>query len=201
MAGSERAQPALPMILGHATRPTVDATLEQWLSGRFTQSREQWRGRARAAMMSVVESYLRTHVDIDARELASLVDDAYPFGERRYHPYKMWLAERRILHDILFSLDEAAEPTDDDRAAVSVAADLVELELFADAIALLREQAPNALSRKCPACSQPVGQRCEEIGLHVEPGTLPPQAAALVAAGEPKYPRARIVPHEARVSR
>ncbi len=28
-------------------------------------------------------------------ERTKAIDEAYPFGQRQYHPYKMWLIERR----------------------------------------------------------------------------------------------------------
>ena len=34
---------------------------------------------------------------LDAAATQRLVDAAYPFGERRYHPYAMWLRARRDL--------------------------------------------------------------------------------------------------------
>ena len=29
-------------------------------------------------------------------ETAKAIDEAYPFGERAHHPYKVWLRERRL---------------------------------------------------------------------------------------------------------
>ena len=29
-------------------------------------------------------------------ETAKAIDDAYPFGDRAHHPYKVWLRERRL---------------------------------------------------------------------------------------------------------
>lgn len=34
---------------------------------------------------------------LDERKTLALVDSRYPFGERAYHPYQMWLKVRREL--------------------------------------------------------------------------------------------------------
>ena len=36
-------------------------------------------------------------LQLDPAETRRLVDAAYPFGERAYHPYKMWLCARKDL--------------------------------------------------------------------------------------------------------
>lgn len=48
---------------------------------------------ARDAIAEVV----RAHPELygKPRELLKLVDAAYPFGQRQYHPYKVWLSERK----------------------------------------------------------------------------------------------------------
>lgn len=33
--------------------------------------------------------------DASLDERTRIIDAAYPFGQRKYHPYKMWLIERR----------------------------------------------------------------------------------------------------------
>ena len=47
-----------------------------------------WRKSAREVITKVVEE----NPDASIEELRKLVSDAYPFGERKYHPYKMWLS-------------------------------------------------------------------------------------------------------------
>jgi len=98
----------------------------------------------------------------EARELVSRIDRAYPFGMRRYTPYKVWLAERRILKRALF--DQLPAPTHEDLAAVEVAIDLAELGRIDEAEALLSEQAPRRHNRKCPACGADIGCRCRPKG-------------------------------------
>ncbi|MEZ4865332.1 MAG: hypothetical protein R3C14_28745 [Caldilineaceae bacterium] len=35
---------------------------------------------------------------VEGAALRALISQAYPFGERRYHPYKIWLSEvKRVL--------------------------------------------------------------------------------------------------------
>lgn len=51
-----------------------------------------WRGRSERVIAEVHAS-LPINADLKAR--AAAVDAAYPFGERRWHPYKIWLQERR----------------------------------------------------------------------------------------------------------
>ena len=51
-----------------------------------------WRIEARK-VIERVHANLSEGVTLADRTKA--VDDAYPFGPRQYHPYKMWLIERR----------------------------------------------------------------------------------------------------------
>ncbi len=51
-----------------------------------------WRNISRQAIEKV-HAGLDPNVSFKDRKAA--VDAAYPFGERQYHPYKMWLAERK----------------------------------------------------------------------------------------------------------
>lgn len=47
-----------------------------------------------------------------AAEVLRRVDAAYPFGERGYHPYKMWLQVRREAQRELGLLVQPATPRD-----------------------------------------------------------------------------------------
>ena len=51
-----------------------------------------WRQQARLA---ITEATKDLPSDCDPAERKQTVDAAYPFGPRKYHPYKMWLIERR----------------------------------------------------------------------------------------------------------
>lgn len=48
-----------------------------------------WRDRARP----VIAAVLRENGGADERTLRRALHDAYPFGERAMHPYKVWLDE------------------------------------------------------------------------------------------------------------
>lgn len=52
-----------------------------------------WQERARA----VIDATIAANPNASPDELFKLVNAAYPFGERRYHPYKVWLKEMRAL--------------------------------------------------------------------------------------------------------
>jgi len=51
-----------------------------------------WKDAAEAAIGRVHASL---PADVPLADRIKAVDDAYPFGERRYSPYKTWLAVRR----------------------------------------------------------------------------------------------------------
>lgn len=51
-----------------------------------------WRTEARK-VISHAHSTIPQDATLDQRKAA--IDGAYPFGQRKYHPYKMWLIERR----------------------------------------------------------------------------------------------------------
>jgi len=53
-----------------------------------------WRLKSRAVILQVIAD----NPDADPAKLRMLVSQAYPFGERRYHPYRIWLSEvKRLL--------------------------------------------------------------------------------------------------------
>jgi len=131
-------------------------------------------------MLEIVEVLVASAPDVlaDHEELLRRIDAAYPFGERRYHPYKMWLEERRLLRD---ALNSSPLPSREESEVCQVAFDLVEVGRVDDARKLLEEQAPNRLSRECPACGAKAKRPCADIGDAYE------------------VPFIRVVPHLARV--
>lgn len=48
-----------------------------------------WRDLAKQRIAEVLAEY----PNAEGKELDKLLRDAYPFGERRMHPYKIWLSE------------------------------------------------------------------------------------------------------------
>lgn len=51
----------------------------------------RWRLAARRAIQKAIASL---PPDCDRSQLKKAIDQAYPFGEREYYPYKVWLDER-----------------------------------------------------------------------------------------------------------
>lgn len=51
-----------------------------------------WRLAAREAIEKAINSL---PPDCDRAQLKKVIDQAYPFAVRKYHPYKIWLSERR----------------------------------------------------------------------------------------------------------
>jgi hypothetical protein len=52
----------------------------------------QWRLAARAAIQKAIASL---PPDCDRTQIKKAIDQAYPFTFRDYHPYKIWLSERK----------------------------------------------------------------------------------------------------------
>jgi hypothetical protein len=52
-----------------------------------------WRAKARHVITRVMEAARAAQLDVAAT--IKEIDAAYPFGPREYHPYQMWLKERR----------------------------------------------------------------------------------------------------------
>lgn len=48
-----------------------------------------WRKSAAPLIMEVIKN----NPDLSIKDLKKLISKEYPFGERRYHPYKIWLDE------------------------------------------------------------------------------------------------------------
>lgn len=53
-----------------------------------------WRERARNVIAVTIALARKEGVE-DAAEILKRIDAAYPFGLREYHPYKLWLDERK----------------------------------------------------------------------------------------------------------
>lgn len=51
-----------------------------------------WRLRVRA----VIQKVMKDNPETKGKELLKLISAAYPFGARKYHPYKIWLDEVKI---------------------------------------------------------------------------------------------------------
>jgi len=51
--------------------------------------RSHWRAIAKPIIYRV----LKETKDKEEKEIKKALRDAYPFGERKYHPYKIWLDE------------------------------------------------------------------------------------------------------------
>lgn len=162
-------------------------TLVEWQMSR--QPRSKWRRRARAAIEAVIRSFTPSGPHPSPAELLKLVDAAYPFGERKYEPYKCWLVERKLFRAAIDGSQAPTLPTKDEADACEVARDMV-LEERLDEAKLLLEQAPNRLARRCPACGALPGKSCSEP--RPEPGD--PQSGMWSERHE-----ILLVPHHARL--
>jgi hypothetical protein len=54
-----------------------------------------WRDAARGVILKALED--ARAAGLEPAATLALVDSRYPFGVRDYHPYKMWLSERKRL--------------------------------------------------------------------------------------------------------
>ena len=52
-------------------------------------NRSYWREKA----APIINEIIQANPTIDDREVKQLISNAYPFGQRAYHPYKIWLSE------------------------------------------------------------------------------------------------------------
>jgi hypothetical protein len=147
-----------------------------------------WRQEARAVMVGVVRGLLDLGKLDNNAALLDAIDDAYPFGERKRLPYKMWLLERKLFRDACHA---PRAPTHDDAAACAVARDMLGDALTpgrpaAEVTAWLDEQAPTRLVRECLACGASPDLPCLDMSLPIE--FIGTTAAELV------------VPHETRIT-
>lgn len=160
---------------------------QRWQSMRGPESR--WRQDARAVIIRVVREQRDLGKLDDDAALLKAVDAAYPFGERNYLPYKMWLLERRLFRDACTVPPPA--PSREEAEVCSVARDLVELGRIDEARKLVEEQAPYRVTRDCPACGALAGDPC--VDFEYEDPPVP---------GYGQYPTGQrwlIVPHHARL--
>jgi len=189
-------------------------TLRDWLHSYTHNGDAQfvcaWRKRAWRAMRPVVERFVADRdagLPVTAGGLLAELDRA-AYDARISPGGKRWIEERRKLLEIVRNQRELwILPTADEHATCLVAFDLVEEHRYSEAVALIGEQAPNALGRPCPACGRSPGEHClDPAGLSETmrhggvPDGLWPQAQALADAGiENVHRHALIVPHFARV--
>lgn len=67
-----------------------------------------WNNRAAAA----IHKALKESSHLQAAERLKAVDAAYPFGARKYHPYKQWLKVRRMIlaqHGLIQAKDRVSK--------------------------------------------------------------------------------------------
>jgi len=169
---------------------------------RMRKPLSKWRRRAREVIGIVINDECGVWGSnprvVDAESIGKAIDEAYPFGSRDHHPYKAWLIERSIIRSVL-GLDRRPDPSPgpDEAAACEVAIDLVEEGRMAEAEALLDQQAPNRLNRKCPVCGSPTRKPCVEVvGHELVRGRFPNVGHLLQRASM----RELLVPHLSRVS-
>jgi hypothetical protein len=159
----------------------------------------RWRRRARSVIVGVLEA----NPTADAATLIALVDAAYPFGPREHHPYKAWLAERRLLIVDLEDVPRSAEESN----AIEVANDMMEEagrnvdgslspERAAEIVAWLDERAPGRHTRPCPTCGRAKGKPCAEASQLTL--TEPPAFGFVRVERKVEYVD-RLIPHAARV--
>jgi adenine-specific DNA glycosylase len=58
-----------------------------------------WRDRAKP----IISQVIATHRDEPILDIRRVLRDAYPFGPRKYHPYKVWCSEVRLQLAVLES--------------------------------------------------------------------------------------------------
>ncbi|MCC5641083.1 hypothetical protein LC593_35740 [Nostoc sp. CHAB 5844] len=80
-----------------------------------------WRDRAKKAIAQVLAGAIAQGWDMknlsetEKRDLKTRIDASYPFGQRKWHPYKMWLDERR---KAFYELGLAAMPAPNKKPAI-----------------------------------------------------------------------------------
>lgn len=88
------------------------------------QPTSHWRRHARRAIDAALKAYDEQPTELDAeadrKARIAAIDAAYPFTERRYWPYKMWLLERR--RAIALMTSTATRPIDRQCPACGAAA-------------------------------------------------------------------------------
>jgi hypothetical protein len=146
-----------------------------------------WRRRARVAICMAIEA----NPGLSPASLLDVIDAAYPFGERAHHPYKAWLAERRLVAN---DIAEASARDAEEWAVIQVAADMLEEGKPAQEVeTLLILQAPNRHAIECPTCGRARGSKCREpsstLGQLMRHGPQPPGYEFVD----------RLIPHASRV--
>lgn len=58
----------------------------------MTKNISHWRTHAR----KVIQQVLAENKGKTEKEISKAISEAYPFGQRRYHPYKIWLDEVKV---------------------------------------------------------------------------------------------------------
>lgn len=77
-----------------------------------------WRDSALRAMFRVHAEQLQAGAN--PQQIADAIDKAYPFGERRYWPYKAWLSARKYFFALKALPNKRAKSKDDLLAQLSI---------------------------------------------------------------------------------
>jgi hypothetical protein len=57
-----------------------------------TKAQSKWR----AAATPIIAKVLKDTQGLPEKDIKKALQDAYPFGQREYHPYQIWLSEIKI---------------------------------------------------------------------------------------------------------
>jgi hypothetical protein len=72
------------------------------------------RGTWRASAKPIIQQVLRETRGQSEKEIRKALKDAYPWGERNYHPYKIWCDEIRVQRGLKRSKSEIPNPDQTD---------------------------------------------------------------------------------------
>ena len=69
----------------------------------------------RAVAIDVIDEVVSDNPGLAEKELRKKISEAYPFGERKYWPYKVWLSEVKMYFTINFPFSEPPMTSNIDR--------------------------------------------------------------------------------------
>lgn len=161
-------------------------TLREWLDVYTHNGDAQlvcaWRKRAWRAMRPIVEQFVADReagIKVSVGRMYRDIEHAATEASISLNG-KRWEEEWRKLVRIMQSERELwPTPTQEEADVAMVVRDLEEMGELERAAALLREQAPNARNRKCPACGRKPGEPCRDLA--TETALIAPHAARVTA--------------------
>lgn len=118
----------------------------------------RWRRQARYVIAETLTVFEKLW-SASPKSLLTVVKERYPFGEKKGHPYKVWMSEMKVVRDLVTLVDDLSK---DEIEILEVARDF-EKTNEARCLELVAEVGKDLYINDCVICGTKSGERCLDL--------------------------------------